>query len=89
MDTVGSLIDKLSIVNIRIWMLEDVKRMSKSNEIVADATRKTNVLNQQRVDLIQEVDELVLGLVDGSTSMKLYKQGDTKSYGKEKNEGVE
>ena len=80
-DTIGNLIDKLSIVNIRIWMLEDVKRTSKSDKVVADATRKTNILNQQRVDLIQEVDELALGLIDGSKSMKLYRQGDTKSYG--------
>lgn len=82
METVGNLIDKLSIVNIRIWMLEDVKRTSKSDKMVADATRKTNVLNQQRVDLIQEIDELVSGIADGSKTMKLYKQGDTKMYGK-------
>ena len=85
-DTIGNLIDKLSIVNIRIWMLEDVKRVSTADKIVADATRKTNVLNQQRVDLIQEIDELAMGLVNGSKSMKLYKQGDTKSYGKEKHD---
>jgi len=85
-DTIGNLIDKLSIVNIRIWMLEDVKRTSKSDKVVADATRKTNILNQQRVDLIQEVDELALGLIDGSKSMKLYRQGDTKSYGKVKHD---
>ena len=80
-DTIGNLIDKLSIVNIRIWMLEDTKRESKSDKVVADATRKTNILNQQRVDIIQEIDELVLGLSNGSRSMKLYRQGNTKSYG--------
>ena len=85
-DTIGNLIDKLSIVNIRIWMLEDVKRTSKSDKVVADATRKTNILNQQRVDIIQEIDELVLGLSNGSRDMKLYKQGDTKMYGKGKND---
>lgn len=82
METVGSLIDKLSIVNIRIWMLEDVKRESKDDSVVANATRKTNVLNQQRVDLIQEIDELIGALANGSITMKTYKQGDTKMYGR-------
>ena len=31
MDTVGNLIDKLSIVNIRIWFAEDVKRVVADN----------------------------------------------------------
>jgi len=81
-DTIGNLIDKLSIVNIRIWMLEDIKRSSKDDSEIADATRKTNILNQQRTDLIQETDEMILGLLDGTKSMKTYKQGSTKSYGR-------
>jgi len=54
MDTLGSLIDKLTIVNLKIWMFEDVKRDSKNDHIVADATRKTNILNRQRNNLIQQ-----------------------------------
>ena len=81
MDTIGSLIDKLSIVNIRIWMLEDIKRTSKDDSKVADATRKTNLLNQQRNDLVQEIDDLITGLVQGTKAMKLYKPGETKIYG--------
>jgi hypothetical protein len=82
METIGNLIDKLSIVNIRIWMLEDIKRNAKDDAPIADATRKTNILNQQRVDLIQEIDEFVVGVLDGSRTMKVYRQGDTKMYGK-------
>ncbi len=81
-DTLGNLIDKLSIVNIRIWMLEDIKRNSDDDSEIANATRHTNILNQQRTDLIQEIDELILGLVDGSKKMKSYKQGSTKIYGR-------
>jgi hypothetical protein len=81
METIGNLIDKLTIVNIRIWMFEDVKRNSQDDHMIADATRKTNVLNQQRNDLIQEIDELASGLIDGSKTMRLYKQGGTKQYG--------
>ena len=83
-ETVGNLIDKLSIVNIRIWMLEDTKRNSDDDSEIANATRHTNILNQQRTDLIQEIDELIIGLIDGSRKMKLYKQGTTKMYGKKK-----
>lgn len=81
METIGNLVDKLSIVNLRIWMFEDVKRTATEDSIIADATRKTNILNQQRTDLIQEIDELILGLIEGTKSMKLYKQGSTKKYG--------
>ena len=82
MDTVGNLIDKLTIVNIRIWMAEDIKRKSNvtDKEIIA-ATKLTNVANQQRNDLIQEIDELVNDLVLHQKQQKLYKQGTTKMYG--------
>ncbi|GAF92299.1 unnamed protein product [marine sediment metagenome] len=80
-ETVGNLIDKLTIVNLKIWKWEDVKRASDEDGEIADATRKTNILNEQRNDLIQEIDELILGLVKGSKSMKIYDQGGTKKYG--------
>ena len=81
MDTIGSLIDKLTIVNLKIWVFEDVKRDSKDDWKVADATRKTNVLNQQRNNLIQEIDEFVIGLTDGSKTMKSCEV--IKKYGKD------
>lgn len=83
MDTLGSLIDKLTIVNLKIFKQEDIKRMPDlSNDAIADATKATNILNTQRNDLIQEIDELFVDVVEGSKKMKLYKQGTTKSYGK-------
>ena len=81
METMGSLIDKLTIINLKIWKFEDVKRIAKDDIIIADATKKTNILNQQRNDLIQEIDELLEGVVCGKNKIKLYKNGDTKSYG--------
>ena len=82
MDTFGNLIDKLTIVNLKIWKFEDVKRDSNDDKEIADATRKTNILNQQRTDLIQEIDEMLIEASKGKISFKNYKQGDTKSYGK-------
>ena len=83
MDTFGNLVDKLTVTNLKIWMLEDVKRgKDASDKQIADATKKTNVLNQQRNDLIQELDEMIIDANKGKLKMKNYKQGDTKSYGK-------
>ena len=82
MDTFGNLIDKLTIVNLKIWKYEDIKRDSKDDKEISDATRKTNVLNQQRTDLIQEIDEMLIGAANGQISFKNYKQGETKTYGK-------
>jgi predicted lactoylglutathione lyase len=83
MDTVGNLIDKLTIANIRIWMAEDIKRdKSATDTQIADATRITNVVNSLRTDLIQEIDESINNMVSTGTLQKLYKQGSTKMYGK-------
>lgn len=84
MDTFGNLIDKLTIVNLKIWKYEDIKRDSTDDSEIADATRKTNTLNQQRNDLIQEIDEMLIEASKGNIPFKNYKQGETKSYGKKK-----
>lgn len=82
METFGNLVDKLTIVNLKIWKYEDIKRDAKDDSEIADATRKTNILNQQRTDLIQELDEMLIESSKGKISFKNYKHGDTKSYGK-------
>lgn len=83
MDTIGNLIDKLTIANIRIWMAEDIKRdKAASDKQIADATRVTNVVNTLRTDLIQEIDESLNEMASTGKLQKLYKQGTTKMYGK-------
>ena len=85
METIGNLIDKLTIANIRIWMAEDIKRdPNASDKQIADATRVTNVVNSYRTDLIQEIDETINEMVSTGKQQKLYKQGSTKMYGKNK-----
>jgi hypothetical protein len=84
METIGNLIDKLSIVNIRIWFAEDIKRSKlATDKQLADACRVTNVANTQRNDLIQEIDEMLNKMVETGELQKLYKQGTTKMYGRE------
>ena len=83
METIGNLIDKLTIANIRIWTAEDIKRdKNATDKQIADATRVTNVVNSLRADLIQEIDEAVNEMVSTGKLQKLYKQGATKMYGK-------
>ena len=83
METVGNLIDKLTIVNIRIWMAEDIKRdPNASDEKISNATKLTNIANVQRNDLIQEIDEILNHMVKTGETQKLYKPGSTKMYGK-------
>ena len=83
MDTLGNLIDKLSIVNIRIWFAEDIKRdRDATDKEIADATKLTNVCNSQRNDLIQEIDELINFMIVNGQTQKLYQQGSTKMYGR-------
>lgn len=83
METIGNLIDKLTIANIRIWMAEDIKRdKNATDKEIADATRVTNVANSYRTDLIQEIDEKINELISSGKPQKLYKQGSTKMYGK-------
>jgi hypothetical protein len=80
--TIGNLIDQLSIVNIKIWMAEDIKRDPKATDAdIAKATRTTNIANQQRNDLIQAIDEEMNAIAKGEIQ-KLYKQGESKMYGK-------
>ena len=84
METVGNLIDKLTVTNIRIWMAEDIKRKKDATDSeIASATKLTNIDNQQRNDLIQEIDEMINNVVISGKPQKLYKQGSTKMYGKD------
>jgi uncharacterized hydantoinase/oxoprolinase family protein len=83
MTTIVNLIDSLSVTNIRIWMAEDIKRSkTATDKEIADATRLTNTANQQRNDLIQQIDEKINHIVKTGELQKLYGQGSTKIYGK-------
>lgn len=76
--TIGNLADQLSIVNIRIWMAEDIKRKKgATDKEIADACRVTNVMNTKRNELIEAIDKH-FGISTG--------QGSTKMYGKHMDE---
>lgn len=85
MDSIAALIDKLCVTNQRIWTAEDIKRdKDASDEKIVQATKLTNVANAMRNDLIQEIDERLNHMVKTGELQKLYQQGSTKLYGKDK-----
>jgi hypothetical protein len=82
-DTIGSLIDKLTVCNIRIWMAEDLIRNENStDEEIIKANKISNYSNSYRNDLIQEIDEKINHMIETGELQKLYKQGSTKMYGR-------
>jgi hypothetical protein len=89
MDTLGALVDKLSIVNQKMFNAQEVlyetRRMSfdefKSKygteeglKTIFDIFKKSCELNYQRSQLIDEIDELVIKIAtDASTGLDLQK----------------
>ncbi len=77
-ETLGSLVDKLTIANVRLWHLEERRR--DRNLVDADrlaAADAVAVVNRQRNDLIDEIDEFLSAAQDGRVKlarprMKMY-----------------
>lgn len=82
METFGSLIDKLSIVNIKLYHQEDVAQEEGADDKqIANAKRKISVLNRQRNALIEEIDILFEEVIEGKRPVpKAFHQ--LKDYGK-------
>lgn len=73
METIGSLIDKLTICNIRLWALEDLRRdKSLTDKKRLEAADKVSIVNSQRNQLIDEIDELInKSIQSGSAPVQL------------------
>ena len=75
MDTIGDMIDKLTIANIRLWMLEDSRRefcnteKTKTEKEVKDFLNKISNTNRERNDLIDQIN-CSLGVLIDTTSRK-------------------
>lgn len=78
--TIGQLYDSLTITNIKIFFLENIKRDELSDDkAVADATRKTNELNVTRNSIISEIDIALNKIAEGKKQQIFYAH---KMYGK-------
>lgn len=70
-ETLGSLVDKLTVANIRLWHLEDVRRdrnLSDKNRLAA--ADMISVVNGERNDLIDEIDEFLYKAAAGKVKLK-------------------
>ena len=75
METVGSLIDKMSINELKIYhMDEQAKRDDISEEFRRDCFSRLEVLKIQRVDLKEELQQLMDDVTTGKKKYKLYRQ---------------
>ena len=74
-ETVGSLVDKLSIVELKIYhMREQVDRADAESAHRARCAEKLLVLQAQRNDLAAEVTELWARVAAGTYRPKVYRQ---------------
>ena len=63
----GTLISQLAQVNIALWHEEDKARVD-DDHVVAQAKRCIDKLNQQRNDLIEQLDELAVEAISQESS---------------------
>ncbi|MDO1512954.1 DUF4254 domain-containing protein [Maribacter confluentis] len=68
-------IDRLSILALKIYhMKEEVSRIDASEEHKAKCHSKLGILLEQKKDLSQAIDQLILDIENGNKYMKVYKQ---------------
>jgi len=73
MDTIGDLIDKLTISNIRLWNLEDERRRYSLSEeyreevYIKDFLKKVSLTNKERNNLIDQINASFRVLLDAFT----------------------
>jgi hypothetical protein len=78
-DNLGEVIEKLSILHTRMWMLEDAIQEAKTDSEVAELKRKIDIcFKTKRPRLVQAVNLLVDNAISSGKSLredsvKLYK----------------
>ena len=74
-ETVGWLADKLSIIELKIYhMQEQADRADATPEFSARCRDRVAVMRMQRDDLAAELDQLLADLATGKVVPKVYRQ---------------
>ena len=59
-DNIGEVIEKLCILHIRTWFLEDMAGLAKTNDELADIKRKVDIcFKQKRPVLVQAINKMI------------------------------
>jgi hypothetical protein len=78
-DNLGEVIEKLVILHIRTWMLEDAAQAATTDELLAEIKRKVDIcFKQKRPKFVQAInrmvdDAILQGKSVAEDSVKLYK----------------
>ena len=74
-ETVGSLVDKISIIELKIWhMAEQSSRDDASAEFRQNCESRLEVMRTQRDDLAIELSTLLADIIAGRVTPKVYRQ---------------
>ncbi|TPV92993.1 MAG: DUF4254 domain-containing protein [Myxococcales bacterium FL481] len=74
-ETIGSLVDKVSIAELRIWhTLELIYDPTVHDAIKDECRQRLVVIREQRDDLAAELATLWISLCEGRQTPKLYRQ---------------
>ena len=74
-ETVGSLVDKITIIQLKIFpMREQAQRSDATSDFVTQCRAKLAVMEEQRDDLVAEVTRLISDMAGGRVIPKVYRQ---------------
>jgi hypothetical protein len=74
-ETVGSLVDKITIIELKIFhMREQANRPDAAEDFRARCEQRLGVMREQRDDLAKEVTKLVADMAAGRVVPKVYRQ---------------
>jgi hypothetical protein len=70
-DNLGEVVEKLAILHVRMWMLEDLINASTTDEELADLKRKIDIcFKQKRPKLVQAINLLVDNAITKNKSLR-------------------
>jgi len=74
-ETLGSLTDKISIIQLKIFhMKEQLERKDAGEDHKNSAREKLRVMDIQKKDLEEELTDLFYGVAEGKAALKIYRQ---------------
>ena len=74
-ETVGSLVDKITIIELKIYhMREQRERDDMTTDFRARCDERLHVMREQRDDLVAELTRLVADMAGGRVVPKVYRQ---------------